>query len=310
MTPLRLGLAYVVLALVVPCPLFSQENARATPSDLKVTKDIVFKQVGDTSLDLWLFEPLKKRSERAPLVVYIHGGGWGGGDKTRVLKRDLVNVIRQLNQNGVVCASIEYRLANGGKATAYDSAADCMDAVRFLAKNAEKYQLDPDRIGIFGSSAGGNLGLVTALGEEKDYPCDPSLNDHKGKIRCVAAYYPLTSFVNPEVLKGSNFERLQRFVPILGGALEEKREIARKLSPIELLKKDSPAIFVAHGDADKTLSFKNATLLESAAREKGGPVECVIAKGADHGFRGTNITPTVEEINQRTVDFFLKYLTP
>ena len=138
-------------------------------------------------------------------------------------RRDLVNVIRQLNQNGIACVSIEYRLANGGKATAYDSAADCKDAIRFLAKNAEKYHLDPGRIGVFGSSAGGNLCLVTALGDDKDYPCDPALNGSGARIRCVAAYYPLTSFVNPEVLKGSNFERPERFVPILGGNLEDKR---------------------------------------------------------------------------------------
>ncbi len=164
--------------------------------------------------------------------------------------------LSKLSGREVPCNQNDYRLANGGKWTAFDSPADCLDAVRFLAKNAERYQIDPDRIGIFGSSAGGNLGLVTALGEAKDYPCDPALDDHKGRIRCVAAYYPLTSFVNPDVLKGSNFERPQRFLPILGGSLEEKKDIARKLSPIELLKRHSPAIFLAHGDADRTLSVR------------------------------------------------------
>ena len=73
--------------------------------------------------------------------------------------------------------------------------------------------------------------------------------------------------------------------------------------------KDSPAIFLAHGEADKTLSFKNVTVMEAAAREKKVPVECIVSKGADHGFRGTDISPTVEQINKRTVAFFLKYLT-
>src|SRR5439155_10867872 len=107
---------------------------------------------------------------QAPLVVYIHGGGWGGGDKTRVLKTQLLDVVRHLTRKGIACATVEYRLANGGKATAYDSAADCKDAVQFLARNAAKYGLDPDRIGLFGSSAGGNLALVAALGDDADYP--------------------------------------------------------------------------------------------------------------------------------------------
>ena len=279
------------------------------PADLKTVKDIVFKQFGDTKLDLLLFLPLEKKARKSPLVVYIHGGGWGGGDKFKVLRPDILGVVRELNRQGVTCASIEYRLANGGAATAFDSAADCKDAVRFLVKHAAQYGLDPERIGTFGSSAGGHLTLVTALGDDRDFPCDPSLDGPRGKIRCVAAYYPLVSFVDPALMKGSNFERPQRLVPILGGSPEEKRDLAKKLSPLELLSADSPAIFLAHGDADTVLSFRNSTAMRDAAQAKGVPVECVISRGAGHGFSGAVIDPTVAEINRRTVEFFLKHLS-
>ena len=279
------------------------------PSDLKTMTNIVFKKVGDTALDLMLFLPVEKKSEKSPLVVYIHGGGWGGGDKVNVLRRDLIEVIRELNRRGITCASIEYRLANGAPATANESVADCKDAVRFLARHAAQYGLDADRIGTFGSSAGGHLTLVTALGEDRDYPCDPALDGPPVKIRCVAAYYPLTSFLRPELMKGSNFERPARLLPILGGLLEEKRELAGKLSPIELLTLRSPPIFLAHGDADAVLSFTNSTALRDAAQALKVPVECLISKGAGHGFRGDEIEPSVAEINRRTVEFFLKYLT-
>jgi len=286
--------------------------AARIPGDLRIVKDIVFKDVQNSDgrpLDLWLFEPLVKKYERAPLVVYIHGGGWGGGDKTNVFRADTVGVIRALNRAGIACATIEYRLADGGAATASDSAADCKDAIRFMVKHAEKYGIDPARIGTFGGSAGGNLTLVTALGDDADYPCDPALNAHRTRIRCVAAYYPATTFLHPEVMKGSNFERPQRMIPIIGGLLEEKRAIAMKLSPVELVKADSPPIFLAHGDHDTVLSHRHSLLLRDIAEKKGAAVECVIAKGAGHGFRGDNIDPTVAEINRRTVAFFLKYLT-
>src|SRR5213075_3159668 len=116
---------------------------------------------------------------------------------------------------GFTCASIEYRLANGAPATANDSVADCKDAVRFLAAHAAEYGIDPVRIGTFGSSAGGHLTLVTALGDDRDYPCDPSIEGPPVKIRCVAAYFPLVSFLDRELMKGSNFERPQRLVPLL-----------------------------------------------------------------------------------------------
>ena len=80
--------------------------------------------------------------------------------------------------------------------------------------------------------------------------------------------------------------------------------------PVELLRADSPAIFLAHGDADQVISSLNSTFLRDAAQARGVPVECVISKGAGHGFGGEGIDPTVAEINRRTVEFFLQHLTP
>ena len=288
------------------------DDSARIPADLRIVKDIVFKDVKNSDgrpLDLWFFEPLVKKYERAPLVVYIHGGGWGGGDKQNVFRADTIEVIRALNRAGVACATIEYRLANGGSATAYDSAADCKDAIHFVVQHAEKYGIDPARIGTFGGSAGGNLTLVTALGDDADYPCDPALAAHPARIRCVAAYYPATTLLHPEVMKGSNFERPQRMIPIIGGLLEEKRAIAVKLSPVELVKAGSPPIFLAHGDNDTVLSHRHSLLLRDVANKKGASVECVIAKGAGHGFRGDTIDPNIAEINRRTIAFFLKHLT-
>lgn len=109
---------------------------------------------------------------------------------------------------------------------------------------------------------------------------------------------------------GSNFQRPQRMLPILGGLLDEKRDLAMKRSPLELLRAGSPAIFLAHGDADTVLSFHNSTAMRDATQAKGVPVECLISKGAGHGFSGDAIDPTVAEINRRTVEFFLKHLNP
>ena len=287
-----------------------RETSPRLPADLKITDNIVFKQVEEKKLELLLFQPLLKKFEKSPLVVYIHGGGWGGGDRYKVLRPDVIGVIRSLNQAGFTCASIEYRLVDGKPTLASDAVADCKDALRFLVKHAQEYGVDPERIGTFGSSAGGHLTLVTALGKDSDYPCDPAIDGPPAKIRCVAAYYPLVSFVDAECMKGGNFERPQRMLPLLGGLMTEKRELALKLSPIELLRADSPPILVAHGDADKVLSVHNAVALRDAAQAKGVPIECVISKGAGHGFSGDAISPTIDEIDQQTVAFFLKHLVP
>jgi acetyl esterase/lipase len=276
---------------------------------LHATDNIVYKKASDTPLVLALFQPTQKKFEKAPLVIYIHGGGWGGGDRFRMTKEATIGLIRQLSAAGFVTASIEYRLTKAGGPTAMDSAADCKDAVRFLISHAPEYGIDPTRIGTLGTSAGGHLTLVTALGDDVDYPGDPALASIGAKVRCVAAYFPATTFLSSDGVE-DRFQQPNRENVLFGGTHDQKPDIARKLSPIHLVKPTSPAIFLAHGDADQTLSCTHSLKMEKAAQALGVPVECVISKGAGHGFSGKSINPDVQEINRRTFEFFVKYLVP
>ena len=97
-------------------------------------------------------------------IIHMHTG---------VYKRrpDVGGVFKRCAAAGILCATIEYRL-NSPKATAFDSATDCKDALRFLVKNAKQYRIDPERIGTIGGSAGGHLSLVTALGVDLDLELD------------------------------------------------------------------------------------------------------------------------------------------
>jgi len=282
----------------------------ALPPGLKTEDNVVYKKIDGQELALTMFYPAVKKFDRAPLVVYIHGGGWGRGNRFTIITSGFIDVFRQLNDAGFVGAAIEYRLADGHGSTAYDAVADCKDAIHFLVKNAARFGIDPNRIGTIGGSAGGHLSLVTALGSDADYPCDPELAKYPGKILAEAAYFPLISFVDTKMFVGSNFARIQRLVPLLGGTLEEKRAIAEKLSPALRLKKEIPAILLAHGYQDRVLNVVNSTTFAELCQQKGVPVECIIVKGADHGFRGDNIQPSQAEITARTTNFFLKYLLP
>jgi len=315
----QIGSIGLIAALLCACPAKAADQkadelhmkAEDMPSDLKVVNNIVYKQIGEQKLVMMLFPPEVKRTGKSPLVVYIHGGGWAGGDRYKVLRPHILNVLRGLSRQGVTCASIDYRLAKPGVATVMDSVADCKDALRFLVNNAERYGIDPERIAVFGESAGGHLCLVTALGDEKNYPCDGTITGSPVKVRCVAAFYPRVSFSDPELLATQRFplERVRKDLErILGGPLKEKSEMIEKLSPIRLLRADSPAIFIAHGDHDDVLPVSNAIKMRDACVAAGVPVECVICKGAKHCFDGKENDPPDEEIVRRTIAFFLMNL--
>ena len=272
-------------------------------------KDIVFKTVGTKKLDLVYFKPKNLMADdKAPWMLFVHGGGWRGGSKYNVLRSAFLGSLKQLTESGVACFTIRYRLTRN-HVTAFDSVVDCKDAARFLLKNAATYNLDSERYGVWGGSAGGHLSLMTALGKDADFIGEPTLADVALNFKCVASYFPLTSLVNPDVLKGSKFEDPTVLRHVLDGLFSEKPELARLLSPVEYLTKTSPPILLLHGEKDPTLSIKNSLHMMDVAKEKGADVELLTVKNAGHSFQGKKISPSMEEINEASAKFMISRLT-
>lgn len=277
--------------------------------ELNHQQNIVYKIIDGDTLDLILFLPEVKAVGKMPVMVFIHGGGWGGGNKYKIAGAPFFGTLQILLNNGIACATIEYRLTRAGKSTAFDCVADCKDAVRFLIKNADEFSLDANRVGVWGDSAGGHLCLMTALADDKIFKGDFSLNKYNTRFLCVASYFPLTSFVNPEYLKGSNFEDPKRFIPLLGGPLAEKQELARLLSPVEWIGKNSPPVLLLHGEADKVLPIRQSTYLEEVGKARGAEVQLLKVKNAGHSFNGENISPPMDEINKLAAEYMIEKLT-
>jgi acetyl esterase/lipase len=270
--------------------------------------NIVYKIAEGDTLDLLLFLPGVKTEKPMPVMLFIHGGGWGGGDKFKILGTPFLGTLKALLDHGIACAAIEYRLTRTGKSTVYDCVVDCKDAARFLMKNSAKYGLDAKRIGVWGDSAGGHLCLMTALAANKSFPGDESLEKYNPQFVCVASYYPLTSFTKTEYLKGSNFEKPERFIPLLGGLLAEKQDLARLLSPVEWIGKNSPPVLLLHGELDKVLPIQQSTYLQEVGRAKGANVELLRVKNADHSFNGGHPDPSMDEINRIAAEYIIQKL--
>jgi len=270
---------------------------------------IIYKTVNGESLEMILILPKQKQTGKMPFVVYTHGGGWGGGDKYVFTQPSFMGTVRTLLDNGIGFASVQYRLTREGKSTAYDCVVDCKDAARFLMKKADQYGLDPTRIAVWGGSAGGHLSLMTALAPNEPFKGDPELAAFSPLFKGVLSYFPLTSFMNPEVLKGSNFENPRRFIPMFGGEMKDHLEMAKMLSPSEHLSKASPPVYLIHGDNDTVLSIKNSEYLKKQGDELGAHVHLTTVKGGGHGFRD-GVSPTQDEINAEGAAFLMKHLKP
>ncbi|MCB4807920.1 prolyl oligopeptidase family serine peptidase [Tamlana sp. 62-3] len=269
---------------------------------------VTYKTVDGKTLKMTIFYPENdKLQKKNPWMLHVHGGGWAGGSQYNILKKAFLGTLRGLLDNGVVCATIEYRLARG-KTTAYEAVVDAKDAARFLIKHAKQYKLSKKHYGVWGGSAGGHLSLLTALGHNSDFLGDTELQAIVPKFKCIASYFPFTSCVNPEIRPGSIFEDGKLFVRLLGAPIEEKPELAKLLSPTEYLNKKTPPILLLHGDQDDVLPIKNSTYMLEVAKQKQANVELLTIKGAAHSFHGKNISPSIEELNNYATEFILSHL--
>jgi acetyl esterase/lipase len=301
----------LILSVFLFCStlLFAQNDAELKILEtFECKKTVIYKTVGGIELDMLILYPdSSKLKDTNPWMMHIHGGGWAGGSKYNMFKPPYLRTVNTLLDSGVVCVTIQYRLARD-TSNAYDAVVDAKDAARFLLLNADKYKLDKENYGAWGGSAGGHLSLVTTLGANSDFYGDKTLAGISPQFKCLVSYFPFTSCLNPAIRPGSIFEDEKLFVRLLGAPLGEKPELEKLLSPSELLKKNSPPILLIHGDKDTVLPIINSEYLMEIAQQKKSDVELLTIKNAGHSFKGANISPSMEELNDYSAQFILSHL--
>ncbi len=226
------------------------------------------------SQTLDLFLPGSASLERVPIVVWIHGGAWQGGDKRPAPVRDLIN-------KGIAVAAINYRLTN--EAIYPSQIYDCKAAIRFLRANAAKYNLDPDKIGVWGMSSGGHLALlIGTTGGDQAFEGKEGNNDQSSTVQAVCDWCGVSDM---SIVSKKNWEDKDSvFSALLGGKLESKMELGKTASPVLYASKDDPPILIMHGDKDKTVSYKHSEVMHAAMQKAGVPSKLVKVKDADHYF--------------------------
>ncbi|MEC5127963.1 alpha/beta hydrolase [Verrucomicrobiales bacterium BCK34] len=303
----RIAALILVAATLSPRPGSAADIV--IPDDLEIKRNEVYKTVDGLELKYDLILPEKAGDKPAPFILHIHGGGWRGGSKEMIYHARYLGWARELVNEGVVFATLQYRRAGQGGATTVESLADCKDGVRFFYEHAEEFGIDPQRFGIFGGSAGGHLCLMTALSPASVYPVAFGIDEKEIPLAACVAYYPLAHFGQPEVMAGATYGTPGKFTTMLGGPIKEKGELAEKLSPINWLEadKEMPSILVLHGDADPILPVRSSRLFVEKAERLNLPVTYIEAKGGNHGFSSPS-EPGVEAMGKAVGRFFREQL--
>ncbi len=259
----------------------------------EVFHDVDYVGKGNPSQTLDLIAPGAKATTKLPLVVFIHGGAWSGGSK-----RDGIGIVQHLAGTGqYAAATINYRLSQ--EAIWPAQIFDCKAAIRFLRGKAGEYGIDPDKIGVFGMSAGGHL--VAMLGTcpteksmEGDLGAFPTVSS---RVQCVVDFFGPTDFltISKDPLVGNPVTRL------LGGINPQLTGKAKLASPVTWVTKDTAPFFIAHGTADPLVPYSQSTEIDELLDKAGVPSDLIAVQGAGHGFN----SPT---LNARVQQFLDKYL--
>ena len=258
--------------------------ARIVPDDLELLRDVEFGKGGDRALKMDILRPKQPPAGPMPVVVYIHGGAWRGGSKN-----NMPGLCTALAQQGYFCASIEYRLSQ--EAIYPAQIEDCKCAIRFLRAHAKEYKINPDRIGVWGHSAGGHLvALLGVTGDAKDLEGKGGWQDQPSRVQAVVDCFGPADFVilakDPNALQGGMGSPV---AGLLGKPPSEVPDLAAKASPIAYVSKDAAPILILHGDEDKTVPLQQGERFYEALKKAGADATMHVVKGAGHGFKAQDV---------------------
>lgn len=281
-----------------------QRNTANRFDSVQLIEDIPYADTDNPRQMLDLMLPKDHEGEPLPVVVFIHGGGWRNGNKQG--GRNRVNpFVASGNYAGVTVA---YRLS--GESQWPSQIHDCKAAIRWIRAHAKQYNLNPDRIGVWGTSAGGHL--VTMLGTSGDVKAmDGSLgsnNEYSSRVTCVADFFGPTNFLtmNKTAIESARLDHDAADSPeslLIGGAIQENPEKVATANPITYVSADDPAILIVHGTMDPLVSFNQSELLYAALEKKGVNKTLITVEGGEHG-RG--FPPITGELVERFFDHHLR----
>ena len=236
-----------------------------------------------------------------PVLLYVHGGGWSGGDKTEGVGW------RSMTERGFLVVSVNYRLASyENKFPAMIEDVKC--AVRYLRAHAPEYNLDPNHIGAVGVSAGGHLVDLLGLADESAGWDTGEYTDQSSRVQAVvtiAGISDLTFTRGAYASPDSAAMMVYHAFDEMPGSASPKLVAA---SPVTYITPDDPPFLILHGDLDNVVAVEQSQVLDEQLRRLGVPSELVIIKNGTHIIYGENISPTAEEVANLITTFLEEHL--
>ena len=250
-----------------------QGNAARQSQAVHVQKNVEYGREGGELLLLDLYAPTDDKPAPRPGIVFIHGGGWSGGDKA-----EFADKAKEMAETGYVAISVNYRLA---PKFIYPAAVeDVQRAVRWLRSRGAELHLDGDRIGAMGASAGGHLAAMLGVTDSRDR--GTAATEPSSRVRCVVDYFGRMD-LNLEPT-GTGFTDYRP--GFIGRPKTEAPDLFTEASPITHVDSKTVPFLMVHGTRDTQVEPAQSIRMLAALEKVNVEATLVLLGNERHGFTG------------------------
>ena len=244
-------------------------------------------------LDIYLPPDYEKAEKPLPVICFIHGGGWRQGTKDMAAFAALRFVPK-----GYAVAGMTYRFRPQDPMPA--QVIDCKAAVRWLKAHAKEYNLDANRFGVWGASAGGHLAAFLGAGGAKEFDVGENL-DLPSTVQAAVVHFGPSDFV---LWYKESPDATTRFQGLFGGTFEEKKDLIKSMSPVTHITKASSPMLIVHAVDDAVVPIVQGRKLHEVLQKADVESEFLEMPTGEHDFRRLTTPDILDKIEK----FFEKHL--
>jgi acetyl esterase/lipase len=273
--------------------------AQAQAEEFDRARDVIYGRSWGTSLTMDVFTPKGKRNGLG--VIWVVSGGWYSSPEA-IGGTNITWFVKPLLDRGYTVFTVCH--GSAPRFTIPEAITDINRAVRFIRHNAKTYNIDPDRIGIYGGSAGGHLSVTQGVNPAPPNEKAPDPVDRvPSNVQAVACFFPPTDFLNygepGKMAVGAGGllqpfqasfdfrvfdDKVRKFVTVTDD--KELRAIATQISPLYHVDSKDPPTLIIHGNADALVPYEQATRIMKKFEETGVDAKLITKPKAGHGWGG------------------------
>ena len=262
--------------------IFSEDDVLG----VNLTLDLNYASYDETNLLMHLLLPQNELTDKPiPIIIYVPGSAWFKQN----LGGSIPQIMKFVEQSGYAAAIVGYRPSTVAKSPA--QLMDIKSSIRYLRANADAYNIDPDRVAIWGTSSGGHIASLVGLTEGIERFETKDNREESSSVKAVINFFGPTDFLRMDDFPSAiaHNEASSPESSVIGGPIQDPKNKSKvdEYNPLSYILEDKeyPPFLIMHGDSDHLVPFNQSLILYEALRDANHSAEFYKLLGAGHGNR-------------------------